>query len=424
MWLVFILSSLSPAGYTQPVMEWSPSFFDLRVQTLTEFDTTLAIYNRGTEPLTVGTSITYRDSTDWLFLQPDTLYLAPADSEVIRLQVETTALPPGLYYAMLNLTTNDPQNPDIPIPVIMRLINHPGCQLILPHNGLLQTQLPQEADTTLDFFVLNIGDAECIIHATPGEEWLAISPATFEIQQDASEPLSVTVNTRGLSDGEHWGQIEFRDQAGNFYGLDVQVTVTPVCLQPVVHLTQAQATINIDLFPPESGYTPVLVRVWQRYGESDWELRYSLPMQDSLHVELSLVPESPNWFRFQTVCEGGVLSTFLELGPFIYPSTVGAVMDGLTIPAQSQLLPAVPNPFNPVTTIRYELAKAAAVRIDIYDFSGKHVRQLVNGLQNAGVYHVQWDGCNQMQTELPSGLYFCHWQAGAITAVKPLVLLR
>jgi len=78
-----------------------------------------------------------------------------------------------------------------------------------------------------------------------------------------------------------------------------------------------------------------------------------------------------------------------------------------------------PNPFNPRATITYGLTTATYVRLAVYDLLGREVGLLVNGEAEAGVHSVWFDG-----SELPSGVYLCRMEAGAMVAAMKLVLVR
>lgn len=75
-------------------------------------------------------------------------------------------------------------------------------------------------------------------------------------------------------------------------------------------------------------------------------------------------------------------------------------------PGSYNLSPPYPNPFNPVTTVAYELPETAPVTLDIYDILGRKVITLVdNRLQARGYYQVTWDGRDGQGLPLPSGIY-------------------
>ncbi|UCF04501.1 MAG: T9SS type A sorting domain-containing protein [bacterium] len=83
-----------------------------------------------------------------------------------------------------------------------------------------------------------------------------------------------------------------------------------------------------------------------------------------------------------------------------------------------------PNPFNPITTIRYSLAGREHVLITVYDVRGARVRTLVDRIQDPGRYHVVWDSADDHGEKLSSGVYFVRYRAGAHRFVKKAVLLR
>ena len=91
---------------------------------------------------------------------------------------------------------------------------------------------------------------------------------------------------------------------------------------------------------------------------------------------------------------------------FALRSNYGTGVDQ-TIPERSGLYQNVPNPFNPKTTIQYEVpAGGCDVLIEIYDVSGRVVRSLVDGFESEGRREVVWDGRDDSGHELSSGVYF------------------
>ena len=79
-----------------------------------------------------------------------------------------------------------------------------------------------------------------------------------------------------------------------------------------------------------------------------------------------------------------------------------------------------PNPFNPKTTIIYELPKDGTVKLVVYDMLGREVSKLVNNeFKAAGRYSVVFDG-----SRLSSGVYFYKIEAGSFTDVKRMALVK
>ena len=83
-----------------------------------------------------------------------------------------------------------------------------------------------------------------------------------------------------------------------------------------------------------------------------------------------------------------------------------------------------PNPFNPVTTLRYELAYNTNVKITIYDMMGRIVKTLVNGSQTAGYRSIEWNATNDRNEPVSAGLYLYTIQAKNYSQTKKMVLLK
>lgn len=78
-----------------------------------------------------------------------------------------------------------------------------------------------------------------------------------------------------------------------------------------------------------------------------------------------------------------------------------------------------PNPFNPTTTISYNLKENSAVRLTVYDRLGREVKVLVDEMQGAGTHTVEFNASN-----LPSGIYFYRIKANDKTEVKKMIFAK
>ena len=83
-----------------------------------------------------------------------------------------------------------------------------------------------------------------------------------------------------------------------------------------------------------------------------------------------------------------------------------------------------PNPFNPETTIRYELPEYSFVNIIIYDMLGKEVKVLVSGEQAIGKHEVKWNGTNKLGHSVSVGVYFYTVSAGDKVQTGKMILLK
>ena len=90
-----------------------------------------------------------------------------------------------------------------------------------------------------------------------------------------------------------------------------------------------------------------------------------------------------------------------------------------SIPTKFALHPAFPNPFNPTTTISYQLSAASGVTLTIYDITGREAATLVDGMKSAGYHSVKFDASG-----LSSGVYFVRLEAEEFRQVKKMLLVK
>lgn len=105
-------------------------------------------------------------------------------------------------------------------------------------------------------------------------------------------------------------------------------------------------------------------------------------------------------------------------------ANVVGIRDLAQAPAEFELYPNYPNPFNPTTTIRYSLAEQSDVSMAIYDATGRPVRILINAQQSAGNYNIQWNGTDTEGLGVPTGVYFARLKAGEHSQTIKMVYLK
>lgn len=94
------------------------------------------------------------------------------------------------------------------------------------------------------------------------------------------------------------------------------------------------------------------------------------------------------------------------------------------IPSTFTLHQNFPNPFNPETTLHYDLSEDSFVNITVYDISGKMVRNLVNTDQSSGYKSVRWDATDNLRKPVPAGLYFYSMETKNFIKTKKMILLK
>ena len=123
------------------------------------------------------------------------------------------------------------------------------------------------------------------------------------------------------------------------------------------------------------------------------------------------------------LASGGFDGT-VRLWRSVLPTAVEGDERYAALPDRTVLLPAYPNPFNPNTTIAYQLSGSGPVRLTLYNITGQPVKRLAHATQGPGTYQVNWDGRDDHGRTLPTGVYLYRLQVGAQTETRKLLLLR
>ncbi|MFA4907790.1 MAG: T9SS type A sorting domain-containing protein, partial [archaeon] len=98
--------------------------------------------------------------------------------------------------------------------------------------------------------------------------------------------------------------------------------------------------------------------------------------------------------------------------------TISELVKNLT-PNTFRLAQNHPNPFNPMTTIRYQIPEATTVNLKIFDVLGNEVATLINETKPAGEYQIVFDGTN-----VPSGIYFYQLSTGRYSETRKMILMK
>jgi len=130
--------------------------------------------------------------------------------------------------------------------------------------------------------------------------------------------------------------------------------------------------------------------------------------------------------RFRFASDGYVTEEGWYVDDINLTSDMGStdVAESGEFPLDFGLKQNVPNPFNPVTVIQYQLPQTAHVRIDIYNVAGKLVRTVVDEPQEAGYKAVTWDGTDESGRKVASGVYLYRMQAADHVSKRMMVLLK
>ena len=105
------------------------------------------------------------------------------------------------------------------------------------------------------------------------------------------------------------------------------------------------------------------------------------------------------------------------------PQTSTDVPDG-ALPKPFALHQNVPNPFNPVTRIRFDIPERSRIRLSIYNVNGQRVTTLIDKEMEAGSREVIWNGVDDTGRNVGSGVYFYRLVAPQFSTSRKMILLR
>lgn len=98
----------------------------------------------------------------------------------------------------------------------------------------------------------------------------------------------------------------------------------------------------------------------------------------------------------------------------------GLSADTRNLPTNYRLYNSYPNPFNPTTTIKFDLPASSQVKLAVYDVTGRQISILANGILNSGTHSAEFNGA-----KLASGVYFYQLEAeGKIIGRNKMMLLK
>jgi len=141
---------------------------------------------------------------------------------------------------------------------------------------------------------------------------------------------------------------------------------------------------------------------------------------DTMYVDSDVQPGIHYYYRLAAVDHHGNMS---ELTPALDAHAAGILGRNGT-PDHFELSTNFPNPFNPYTTIPYQIPENTHVNIQIFDLSGRHIQTLVNTYQSTGYYDLIWNGTDFHGKEISSGMYIVRMQTKNFHQTMKIVFMK
>jgi len=129
----------------------------------------------------------------------------------------------------------------------------------------------------------------------------------------------------------------------------------------------------------------------------------------------------------QHLAAGAVMPTEGVAVKFTTDAPPNAIMESTEstpIADKFSFSPAYPNPFNAVTSLRYQMPATNRVKITVYDILGREVRTLLNSTKEAGIHHLHWRGRDNSEKVVSSGIYFIRFESGKFSQTRKVLLLK
>lgn len=168
-------------------------------------------------------------------------------------------------------------------------------------------------------------------------------------------------------------------------------------LPPTIVAPDGPGEAEIQLDPASVPIGSNLVSIWDMGGTDGFRI-------DDLAIRL----------RFPGGC------TLEKRLPNAHPQAAG--LSGLV--EKFLLTGNFPNPFNPSTTIDFQLPEESHVSITIFNTNGQLIRTLVDGRLPAGAHTIQWDGLDERGSHVAAGVYLCRMKAGDFMDTKRMVMVK
>ena len=381
-------------------------------------------------------------------LQPQGLITANSSGQItIRFKADTLAI--GNYRGNVILTSNDPENPLTIIPVTLGVqadVTPPNASLNFFQDNLLTQYvnivsvvsesspvLPSvdiiRPDQTTEKVTMNVVDVTNHVY-NKAYKLEDSGNYTFTVRA-ADASFNFTDETRMLS-----AALTKKDLQAEIVGPD-----------DVVTLSIEANSLEDDMMMTISGQPGSIFQDDKLIALSDLykigPAAVTLKRQGTLTVDLSLLDtrglDSEHFVLMRKVPSGfeyvpatisvenstatARIGTFGEYQLYYNPDVLS---DGSqAVPTEFALFQNFPNPFNPTTTIRYDLPEKSKVFLGIYNILGQRITTLIsNKEETAGRKQVVWDGRNAFGSQVATGIYIYRLRAGKFTKVQKMLLIK
>ncbi len=205
-----------------------------------------------------------------------------------------------------------------------------------------------------------------------------------------------------------------------YYGVNIQPGAQVDLQVSMQHLYEPPTDLSYQIYnstvtmewnsPPGPGLTEYRVYRDYQFHNSTSNLYY---------IENELPPGT--YFYYIVAVYGEIESEPSEMVQVIISGTDNS-SDQIT--SVTVLEGNYPNPFNPQTTINFNLSESSPVELSIFNVKGEKVRSLINGTLTADNYNIIWNGRDDSNRKLAGGVYMYKLKAGVYTSTRKMIMLK
>lgn len=161
--------------------------------------------------------------------------------------------------------------------------------------------------------------------------------------------------------------------------------------------------------------------IYSKSGQYDWWHPVYIPLShlggQNLYLRFRLTDQSAH---VDLTDPGWTIDNIM----IVTGTAVGVSTENVELKPMTVLYQNYPNPFKPLTNIRFGLNKDSKVSLDIYNIKGQKVKQLTGDYFKAGTHTLQWDGSDDSGRSVASGIYFYRMSADGMTKTQKMILLK
>ncbi|HPR17102.1 MAG TPA: C25 family cysteine peptidase [Candidatus Cloacimonadota bacterium] len=367
---------------------------------------------------------------DWAEVNPAAGMVPQSETINVEVTVNSEEMETGEYLCDLILATNDPD----------------AMVTILPIDLIVSSEFPliHLSTSGFDFGTVLVGEqiTDTLIVSNLGNQTLQVSDISLSLPEFTVDTTNFSVESGNSQEV----QVTFTPEENTIY--DAEMTITsndPIngttvvdlygdSVYPVIGLSSQNFDFGVidigeeavDTLVISNLGTELLVVSNLAISSEVFELSaisLSLQPEEEISVFITFVPQEVTTYSDTIYVYSNDISSPLMLINLSGEGQIG-VGNNNNIPQITEVKQNYPNPFNPETTIHYSVSTASPVTIIVYNIKGEKVKSLVNSFHEPQNYTVVWDGKDDHNKSVSSGVYFYKFATTGKKQIKKMLLIK